>query len=281
VNNCSYESVPRTVPSRQRHLVLTAPERGASAVRADRLRRERRAHVSLNHRDGLTAPGRQEAAGDQARTDLVAAGRLLLSRGLLSQTSGNLSVKVGTGDIYITPTSIEYDRISADDIVVIGPDGTIRQGTRVPSSETPLHCLVYESRPEIMAIVHTHSPYATTLAVLGMPIPAVHYMIAALQTDEIAVVGYATYGTDTLARNVREAFGAPSRAVLIANHGVVTVGESLKQAADAAEAVETLAGLYYRSLAIGKPNVLSSEQMAEVAAKYRAKPVSAARLPRH
>ena len=218
------------------------------------------------------AAGRQVSLGEQARTELVGAGRLLLSRGLLSQTSGNLSVKLGDGDIYITPTSTEYDRMSADDIVVIGPDGGIRHGTRVPSSETPLHCLVYESRPDITAIVHTHSPYATTLAVLGMPIPAVHYMIAALQTDEIAVADYATYGTDALASNVREAFGAPSRAVLIANHGVVTVGETLKQASDAAEAVETLAGLYYRSLAVGKPNVLSSEQMAEVAAKYRAKP---------
>jgi len=233
--------------------------------------------VSLNHQDGLrSAASRQVAPGDQARADLVAAGRLLLGRGLLSQTSGNLSVKLGNGDIYVTPTSIEYDRISPDDIVVVGPDGAIRHGSRVPSSETPLHCLVYESRPEITAIVHTHSPYATTLAVLGMSIPAVHYMIAALETDEIAVAGYATYGTDALARNVRRAFGAPSRAVLIANHGVVTVGESLKRAADAAEAVETLAGLYYRSLAIGKPNVLSTEQMAEVAAKYRAK--SAPRL---
>lgn len=229
--------------------------------------------MSLNHRDGLlAAPSQQVAPGDQARADLVAAGRLLLSRGLLSQTSGNLSVKLANGDIYITPTSIEYDRISPDDIVVIGPDGAIRQGSRVPSSESPLHCLVYESRPEITAIVHTHSPYATTLAVLGMPIPAVHYMIAALETDEIAVAGYATYGTDDLARNVREAFGAPSRAVLMANHGAVTVGNSLKGAADAAQAVETLAGLYYRSLVIGKPNVLSREQMAEVAAKYRAKP---------
>lgn len=263
---------------RQWHQVLADPQRGNNAVRTDRLRRDRRSRVSLNHRDDLSAAASRPAVpDDQARADLVTAGRLLLSRGLLSQTSGNLSVKLGNGDIYITPTSIEYDRMLHDDIVVVGPDGAIRQGSRVPSSETPLHCLVYESRPEITAIVHTHSPYATTLAVLGMPIPAVHYMIAALETDEIAVAGYATYGTDALARNVREAFGAPSRAVLLANHGVVTVGESLKRAADAAETVETLAGLYHRSLAIGKPNVLSNEQMAEVAAKYRAKPVPATR----
>ena len=167
---------------------------------------------------------------------------------------------------------MEYDRITNEDIVAVGPNGNVRQGTRVPSSETPLHCLVYETRPEISAIVHTHSPYATTLAVMGMRIPAVHYMIAVLRTTTIEVAAYATYGTDELARNVRDVFVAPSKAVLIANHGLVAVGSSLKEAADAAEAVETLAGLYYRSLAIGQPNILSDEQMAEVFAKYEKKP---------
>jgi L-fuculose-phosphate aldolase len=202
------------------------------------------------------------------RAELIAFGRKLLGLGLLSQTSGNLSVKTGDGDIYITPSSMEYDRIEEDDIVVVGPDGAVRHGHRAPSSETPLHCLVYENRTEISAIVHTHSPYATTLAVLGMTIPAVHYNVAALNTNEIQIAEYATYGTEQLARNVRDAFPAPSRAVLLANHGLVAVGDTLKMAADGAEMVETLAGLYYRALAIGKPNILNEDQMAEVRAKY-------------
>jgi L-fuculose-phosphate aldolase len=220
------------------------------------------------------AGDRPEAAapGEQARADLVAFGRKLLARGLLSQTSGNLSVKLANGDIYITPSSMEYDLITPDDIVVVGPDGAVRAGHRAPSSETPLHCLVYASRPEMQAIVHTHSPYATTLACLGLPIPAVHYIIAVLDTYEIAVAQYATYGTEALAKNVRDAFVAPARAVLIANHGMVAVGSTLKQAADGAETVETLAGLYYRALAVGKPNVLSEAQMDEVMVKYKAKP---------
>ncbi len=209
--------------------------------------------------------------GQAVRAELVAYGKKLLGVGLLSQTSGNLSVKTADGNIYITPSSMEYHRIEEDDIVVVGPDGAVRRGHRAPSSETPLHCLVYRSRPEISAIVHTHSPYATTLAVLGMTIPAVHYMIAALNTNEIQIANYATYGTEPLAKNVRDAFPAPSRAVLIANHGLVAVGETLKNAADGAEVVETLAGLYYRSLAIGKPTILSTEQMAEVIEKYAKK----------
>jgi L-fuculose-phosphate aldolase len=222
--------------------------------------------------------GRSEAVVDgesetarTVRTELVASGRKLLKLGLVSQTSGNLSVKTADGDIYITPSSMEYNVIEEADIVVVGPDGARRHGHRTQSSETPLHCLVYQSRPEISAIVHTHSPYATTLAVLGLTIPAVHYNIAMLGTTEIQVARYATYGTDQLAKNVRDAFPPPARAVLLANHGLVAVGETLKKAAGGAEMVETLAGLYYRALAVGRPNILSEEQMAQVMAKYAKK----------
>ena len=220
-----------------------------------------------------------EQAGDQARAaavaaardQLVACGRVLLARGLLSQTSGNLSIRVSDDEVCITPSAMEYDRIEPADIVVTGLDGEVRSGARPPSSETPLHCMVYESRPDVAAIVHTHSPHATTLAILGLPIPAVHYMIALAQVTRIEVAGYATYGTEALARNVRDAFGAPARAVLIANHGLIAAGATLAEAADVAEAVETLAGLYYRALAIGQPNVLSQEQMAEVLVKFQAR----------
>jgi L-fuculose-phosphate aldolase len=212
------------------------------------------------------------ADADQIREDLVACGRKLLERGLLTQTSGNLSVRAGE-EVYITPSSLEYDRMQPGDIVVLHPDGSVRSCPpgRSPSSETPLHCLVYAVRPDVGAIVHTHSGYATTLAVLGLPIPAVHYMIAVLETTEVAVAPYATYGTDELANNVRDTFLPPARAVLLANHGMVAVGRSLKQAADGAESLEHLAGLYYRALLVGRPNVLSDAQMAEVLEKYHAK----------
>jgi L-fuculose-phosphate aldolase len=223
--------------------------------------------VPAEQADGLAG----QAALAAARDRLVACGRVLLARGLLSQTSGNLSIRVSDDEICITPSSMEYDRIEPADIVVTGLDGTVRSGSRPPSSETPLHCLVYQSRPDVSAIVHTHSPHATTLAVLGLPIPAVHYMIALARTNRIKVAGYATYGTETLARNVRDAFAAPARAVLIANHGLVAAAATLAEAADVAEATETLAGLYYRALAIGRPNVLTEEQMAEVLVKYEAK----------
>jgi L-fuculose-phosphate aldolase len=213
----------------------------------------------------------QDLAQRDARAELVACGRDLLSRGLLSQTSGNLSIRLPGDRILITPSSMGYDLIAPSDIVLIGMDGTVISGSRVPSSETPLHCLVYAERPDVSAIVHTHSPHATTLAVLGLPIPAVHYMIAVARCTQIAIADYATYGTPELARNVRDAFPAPSRAALIANHGLVAAAGSLSEAAGVAEAVETLAGLYYRALAVGKPVILTADQMADVMVKYQAK----------
>ncbi len=206
-----------------------------------------------------------------ARHQLVSCGRTLLARGLLNQTSGNLSIRVGRDEVCITPSSLEYDKIEPADIVVIGLDGQVRDGQRTPSSETPLHCLVYQSRPDVTAIVHTHSPHATTLAILGLPIPAVHYMIARTRSTRIEVASYATYGSEALATNVRDAFPAPALAVLLANHGLIAAGSSLDEAADVAEGVEMLARLYGQALAIGTPNVLSQQQMADVLAKYEDK----------
>jgi L-fuculose-phosphate aldolase len=205
---------------------------------------------------------------DAARNQLVSCGRTLLARGLLSQTSGNLSVRVSREEVCITPSSLEYDRIEPADIAVIGLDGQVRDGQRTPSSETPLHCLVYESRPDVSAIVHTHSPHATTLAILGLPIPAVHYMIARTRSTQIEVASYATYGTGALAENVRDAFPSPALAVLLANHGLIAAGATLAEAADVAEGVEMLARLYSQARAIGTPNVLSQQQMADVMTKY-------------
>lgn len=207
-------------------------------------------------------------AVSSARADLVSCGRTLLARGLLSQTSGNLSIRVSSDEVCITPSGMEYDRLEPADMVLTGTDGNLREGRHAPSSETPLHCLVYDSRPDVSAIVHTHSPYATTLAILGLPIPAVHYMIARARTTQIEVASYATYGTDALAQNVRDAFAAPALAVLLANHGLVAAGATLQEAADVAEAMEMLARLYCQARAVGTPRVLSPDQMAEVMAKY-------------
>jgi L-fuculose-phosphate aldolase len=210
----------------------------------------------------------QKDLGDVA-DEIVRCGRALTDKGLLSQSSGNLSVRVSPDRVLITPTGIPYHDIRPEDLVLVDLAGVRISGDRSPSSELPLHTAVYRDRDDLQAIVHTHSPMATTLAILNRPIPAVHYMIAGLGVTQIGVAPYATFGSEQLASNVRAAFAAPARGVLIGNHGVVAGGPTLRAAATAAESIEILAGHYYRCLAVGDAVVLDDQEMAGVLAKYR------------
>jgi L-fuculose-phosphate aldolase len=215
--------------------------------------------------------GHETAAGEPLYTEerdaLVACVRRLAAHGLLSQTAGNVSVRLGQA-VLITPTGMEYEVIAASDLVVAALDGTVPTGQREPSSELPLHRAVYAARADVGAVVHTHSRFATTLAILGLPVPAVHYMIGSLRVTQIPLVHYETYGSSALAEMVRGVLVAPGRAALIANHGLVAVGPDLDVAAGGAETAEMVSEFYYRSLAIGKPNILSDEEIRRVMVKF-------------
>jgi L-fuculose-phosphate aldolase len=206
---------------------------------------------------------------DQLRTEIADLGRRLQDEGLLSLTAGNLSAKAAPGLVAITPSAIPYAEIVAADVVVVDEDGRIVDGDRRPSSELPMHLALYAARPDVAAVVHTHSPYATTLAVLGKTIPAVHYMIAGLGVDEVPLVPYSTYGTADLASHCRDAIGEHAKAALLASHGAIALGADLKAAATAAAVLEFLALLYYRALAVGEPVVLPSEEIDVVQGRYR------------
>jgi L-fuculose-phosphate aldolase len=136
-----------------------------------------------------------------------------------------------------------------------------------PSSEWRMHAAIYEARPTVTAIVHTHSPRATALTCAGRGIPAFHYMIA-LAGGDVRCMPYATFGSDKLAAHaVRGLEGR--RAVLLANHGVVTVGPSLRSAQAVAVEVENMAGQYLDLLAAGlEPNVLDDEELRRVIRKF-------------
>jgi L-fuculose-phosphate aldolase len=162
-----------------------------------------------------------------------------------------------------------YHEIRPEDLVLVDLAGVRISGGCSPSSELPLHTAVYRDRDDLQAIVHTHFQTATTIAILDRPIPTVHYMITRVGVTEIAAAPYATFGSDQLASNVRAAFRSPARGVLIGDHGVVAVGPTLQAAAAAAEAIEILAGFYYRCLALGDAVVLGNQEMVGALAKYR------------
>jgi len=199
---------------------------------------------------------------DRARSDLVAAYRKLIDAGLGTGSSGNLSVRSDLG-MLITPTGVPPTALEAFDVVDMSLAGRMAEGQLLPSSEWHMHAAIYQARPDINAVVHCHSRYATILACAHRPIPAIHYMIAATAADEVPVAPYATFGTEALAQSTVITLGR-GRACLLANHGQIAAGVSLAQALAVAVEVEELAAIYWGSLAIGGGEVLSQEAMMEV-----------------
>lgn len=204
------------------------------------------------------------------RMRLVAAARRLHSLGANAGTAGNLSARADHGYI-ITPSGMAYDRMHPEDLVYMGQDWTHGGGQRVPSSEWRLHRDVYASDPDIQAVVHTHSPQATALACLAMPIPAFHYEVALAGGPDIRCAPYSTFGTQALSDGAVAALRG-RRACLLAQHGVLATGASLEAAVSIAEKVEYLAGVYATALRLGTPRILDDEEMKRVAAQYALMP---------
>jgi L-fuculose-phosphate aldolase len=207
------------------------------------------------------------SATPNLRSEIVALGQRMSSSGLSPGKSGNLSVRVD-GGMLITPTGIPYTEMRAADIVEVRGDGRVQPGQRVASSEWRVHLAVYKARPDVGAIVHTHSLNATALACLHRGIPAFHYMVAEFGGEKVACAPYATYGSEDLARFAVKALG-PRNACLLANHGSIALGESARQAYDRAAALEALAAQYARALQIGRPRILSGREMARVIEKFK------------
>ncbi|SFC05523.1 L-fuculose 1-phosphate aldolase [Halobiforma haloterrestris] len=185
--------------------------------------------------------------------------------------TGNLSVR-GEGDdadaFAITPTGVPYDAFDLADVPVVGTDGERVAGEMAPSSEVPMHSAIYR-REDVGAIVHTHSPWATALAVADEPLPPIHYMIVAVG-KRVPVADYAPYGTDDLAANIVAAMDeADSTAALIENHGLVVTAPDLPTALENTHHVESLARLYLESRSAGlEPQTLSDEQLETVLEKF-------------
>jgi L-fuculose-phosphate aldolase len=202
----------------------------------------------------------------ELRHEIVAVSRALDGAGLMPNKSGNVSCRL-PGGCLITPSGVPYSQLDAAQVVELTADGAPVRGGLRPSSEWRMHGAIYAQRPEVAAIVHTHSPRATALSCARLGIPPFHYMIA-LAGGSIRCMPYATFGTEELARNaVRGLDGR--RAVLLANHGVVAVGTSLRDAHAVAFEVENLALQYLELRAAGlEPVVLDDAELARVIAKF-------------
>ena len=197
---------------------------------------------------------------------LIDAALLLDAKDVNQGMSGNLSVRHDNGYL-ITPSGMAYDQCTPDDMVWMGFDGS-SNGQRKPSSEWRFHHDILASRPEIGAVIHTHSRFATTLACLQRDIPAFHYMIAMAGGNSIRCTSYATFGTQALSDLALEALQG-RKACLLGNHGLIVLGETLDRALALTIEVESLCEMYWRTLQIGQPILLSDAEMDVVQEKFK------------
>jgi L-fuculose-phosphate aldolase len=200
------------------------------------------------------------------REHLLNITRKLSDSGLNRGTSGNASVRVSDG-LLVTPSGMEVEAMTPHDMVWLDGKGKFH-GERQPSSEWRFHHDILKARPEIGAVIHTHSMFATTLACLHRDIPPFHYMIALTGAATIRCAPYALFGSQALSDNALTAL-ADSKACLLANHGMIALGEDLNKAYAVAQEVETLCEQYWRVLQIGEPKLLNDQQMAEVFEQFK------------
>lgn len=204
----------------------------------------------------------------EERELIVDYGKRLLTAGLTKGTGGNLSICNRQHSLLaISPSAIDYWAIQPRDVVVLNLQGEIVDGDKKPSSELEMHRIFYEKRRDIKAIIHSHTVYATTLAVLNLPLPPVHYLVA-LAGPDVRCAEYATFGSKELAANAYKAMEG-RKAVLLANHGLLAGGKDLAEAYNISEEIEYCAELYWRSKSIGEPVVLSNEEMALMEEKFK------------
>ena len=198
----------------------------------------------------------------EERELVVEYGKKMSADRLSTGTSGNISIYNAEKGL------MDYFSTTPADIVITDLNANIVDGNRKPSSEWALHTTFYKHKPHARAVVHTHSMFCTTFAVLGQPVRAVHYVIGDAGTATVPCAPYCTFGTEELAEAAMKVCGE-SDAVLLGNHGLVVCGKDIKSAYGLARNMEYIAELQYRAMCIGQPNILTDEQMAEVMEKFK------------
>jgi L-fuculose-phosphate aldolase len=208
---------------------------------------------------------------EKERIEIVRYGNLLIERGLTTGSGGNISIyNRGKGLIALTPSSMSYDEIAPEDVLIIDIQGEVVDGARQPSTEIHMHLASYRSRSDVNAVVHTHSVYATAIACMGWALEPLHYLIA-MAGSVVKCARYATYGTQELADCAMEALGNRG-ACLLGNHGLLAVGPTLQRAFSTAEQLEYVSRLYCITRSLGEPNILSEGQLGIVMDKFGTNP---------
>ncbi|NLY09729.1 MAG: fuculose phosphate aldolase [Tissierellia bacterium] len=204
------------------------------------------------------------------KKQIIIYGNNMIKEGLTTASGGNISVRVpGDNSMYITPSGMDYSTLTADNIVKTSFDGNYDLEGNKPSSEWSMHSILYENRENCNAVVHTHSPYLTTLACLGKALPAIHYLVASSGLEEVPIAPYRPFGTIELAEAAHNFMGE-GKAVILEHHGLICYSDSLGKAMDIARELEFCAKVYINALQVKEDvPILSHEEMLDVLARFQ------------
>ena len=199
----------------------------------------------------------------ELREDIAFYGRQLLKQGLTMHAGGNLSVRDrATGLIAIKPTALPYDRIRPGDVPVIDVNGKIVEGDREPSSEWPMHTMIYRTYPGVRGVVHCHSLYATAFSMANREVPLILHELAVYCSSPVRVAPFENPGSAELAVSAVKYLGDDNGAVLLQSHGQLAAGASLWHAFDCACAVEQAAHMYCIASQLGGAAELPASGLA-------------------
>jgi L-fuculose-phosphate aldolase len=202
---------------------------------------------------------------------LLNVSRKLVALGLNKGTAGNVSARAdnaaGQPGFLITPSGLAVDKMTSSDMVWMDFSGNAT-GAYPPSSEWRFHQDILHQKPQVNAVIHTHSIYASTFSTFRKDMPAFHYMIALAGGDSIRCAPYALFGSQQLSDNAIEAL-KDRKACLLGNHGMIAIGETLEKALDISQEVETLCEQYLLALQVGEPHILSQQEMLDVLEKFK------------
>ena len=196
---------------------------------------------------------------------LLDVSRRMVELGLNRGSSGNASVRDGSG-MLITPSALPVAAMTLESMVRMDLAGKVLEGGK-PSSEWRFHRDILAARPDVGAVVHAHSTFATTIACMRRDVPAVHYMIALTGGDHILCTPYSTFGEQELSDHALKALQG-RKACLLGNHGMIALGTDLEDALAVAVEVEFVCEIYWRTLQAGGPHILTTQQMHEVSEKF-------------
>jgi len=189
----------------------------------------------------------------EARKSILNIAKKLMEKSFVTASEGNFSVRVDDELVAITPSMIPYEVMGLEDIVILDLDGNIVEGSRKPTSEKHLHLYIYRERDDVNAVLHTHPIYVSAVSVIGESIPVIIEEQYLYVGGEIPIAEYGITGTEDLAKKAVKALGS-KRAVILRNHGLVTVGDNLDDAFNVTMVVEKIARIFLLAKMVGKVN---------------------------